>query len=490
MNGFRSLLAGNFVGKVFGVFREILLAALFGTGPAAAAYRIAQTATLTPINFFTSDALSAGFLPEHSKRLARNREAAAQYYRAVSRILIGISLLLLFALCAFRDAWVMLLGPGLDQGVIRLASSMLLVMAVGVPFYISTGLGSYLEMSHGSFYLASVRPTVQSIGLIAGTIAGYALDQPTLLAVGFTASYVLLAIGTRLRLAQLNALAVASSDRHAVWHDLNIFWLRLRPMLLAPLLLQGSWAVERAVASLIGLDAVAAIDYSRLVTDTVVVTIAAPLGLSLLVSLSTLTDEASHQKIGAVIQIFLAIFIPVSAILSVCAKPLVTLLFERGRFDSDSSLVTGQILTGLAIGMFAQGLAAVLIKALNARHRNGAAAAAIAAGCASMILFDILAFEHFGALALGLGASLGGAVQVLVACRLLESGRVVWRELVMNTPHFILAAIALFVIHAQKYNDFTIWLTACCVAGGSLLWIAVVPHLRTSILNAARGLGR
>ncbi|MBK4540124.1 hypothetical protein JJQ31_13520, partial [Enterobacter hormaechei] len=49
------LLGGNMLSKVLGLVREVLMAKFFGTGDVNGAYRIAQTGTLVPINFMTSD---------------------------------------------------------------------------------------------------------------------------------------------------------------------------------------------------------------------------------------------------------------------------------------------------------------------------------------------------------------------------------------------------------------------------------------------------
>ncbi|MEG3065002.1 hypothetical protein [Acetomicrobium sp.] len=49
---FLVLSSGSVIGKLVGFLREILMAALFGTGTHVAAYRVAQTAMLMPTEFF------------------------------------------------------------------------------------------------------------------------------------------------------------------------------------------------------------------------------------------------------------------------------------------------------------------------------------------------------------------------------------------------------------------------------------------------------
>ncbi|MDS0113612.1 hypothetical protein QYE88_27510, partial [Enterobacter hormaechei subsp. steigerwaltii] len=66
------LLGGNMLSKVLGLVREVLMAKFFGTGDVNGAYRIAQTGTLVPINFMTSDSLNSAFIPLYKKYLTEN----------------------------------------------------------------------------------------------------------------------------------------------------------------------------------------------------------------------------------------------------------------------------------------------------------------------------------------------------------------------------------------------------------------------------------
>ena len=87
-----------------------------------------------------------------------------------------------------------------------------MVMALGVPFYVSTGLGSYLELSNGGYRLVSARATVQSVGLIAGTCLAYWTDEPIFLAWGFTGAYMAMALWSQVRLRRIGALADVPPD--------------------------------------------------------------------------------------------------------------------------------------------------------------------------------------------------------------------------------------------------------------------------------------
>lgn len=73
------LLGGNMLSKVLGLVREVLMAKFFGTGDINGAYRIAQTGTLVPINFMTSDSLNSAFIPLYKKYLTENEFRASTF---------------------------------------------------------------------------------------------------------------------------------------------------------------------------------------------------------------------------------------------------------------------------------------------------------------------------------------------------------------------------------------------------------------------------
>ena len=61
---------------------------------------------------------------------------------------------------------------------------MLHVMALAVPLYILGMLMAYLEMAHGRYLTASLRSTIQSVGLISGSLLAIYFKNPLFLAWG------------------------------------------------------------------------------------------------------------------------------------------------------------------------------------------------------------------------------------------------------------------------------------------------------------------
>lgn len=431
---FLRLVCGGLVGKVLGLVREVLLAALFGAGRAVAANRVAMTATLIPINFFTADALTAGFLPLYLRYRRERLDLALALYRAVRALLAVFSLVLVAALLLGRRYWVDLLAPGLDPRTAELAATMLGIAALSVPCYVQYNLYALVGLAHDDVRLINLRPSAQSLGLIGATVAAYLSGDVVLLAWGFTVPYLLLCgwgaywIRRRGYLAEgaTTAPAVAAPDGTpdpppgtAYRVAVGEFWRRLRPLLLIPVILQGSIGVERAVGSLLGVEVVAATEYARFVVDSCMALLAAPLGLAGLASFAKMDPGDVAGALRRLLPPVLFVAVPLSLILCLNSRGIVTLLYARGAFDERAVDVSATLLLGFALGVWAQVIGYTLVKVLNARGANRQVAIVMAVSCAAAAAANLLLFRHWGAVTLGVAASVGGLLTFVLSARLL-----------------------------------------------------------------------
>jgi putative peptidoglycan lipid II flippase len=412
-DGVRRLVLGGLVGKLLGMLREVLLAAAYGTGVAATATRVAQTGTLVPVDFFTADVLSAGFLPLHKELLRTDPARADGLFRALRRALWVLSAVLLVGLVAGAGTVVRLVAPGLEPSTAAACAQFLRVMALGIPSYLQFSLLSYLEMSHGGFRLAGVRATVQNLGMVAALGAAWVLGQPVVLASGFALAYVGLHAWGVGQVADLVPGGPTTDVRAA----LGQVWRRVRPLLLLPVVLQGSVVAERVVASLLGDQVVAAVDYARFIATTGVNLLAVPLGLAGLAALAGLDRVAARERLAGTLPGLLLVVVPASVVLTVGSAPVVQVLYARGAFDASAVATSAAVLVGFGLGFWAQSCAYVLVKALNAAGRNRTAAGALLAGLLVTLALNLALHRALGPVTLGLAASAGAVVTTVVAAR-------------------------------------------------------------------------
>ncbi|MET8123567.1 lipid II flippase MurJ [Micromonospora sp. NPDC005189] len=493
---FFRLVLGGIAGKILGLLREVLLAALFGAGRVVAANRIALTATLIPINFFTADALSAGFLPLYVQYRQERPALAQALYRAVHLLLAVFSVVLAVALIFGRDLWVGLLGPGLDPHTASIAATMLGIAALGVPFYVLYNLYTLVGLANDDVRLINLRPSCQSIGLILATVIAWMTGHVSVLAWGFTVPYIVLwclgAYWLRRRgylREEGDAPGPRHPDRAATKVALGMFWRRLRPLLLIPVILQGSIGVERAVGSLLGVEVVAATEYARFVVDSCMALLAAPLGLAGLASFSRMKAHEVGGGLRRLIPPVILVAIPLALVLSLNSRGIVTLLYARGEFDNRAVDVSSVLLLGFALGIWAHVLGYTFVKVLNARGSNFQVAIVMALSFGIPIAFNLLLYKQWGAFTIGAASSLGGVLMFLISARLLSVLGFSMRLLAIALPGAAAAAAAGYLLAGPGL----LRLIASCVAI-LLIWVgyvAAVPQLRRTFLSfVLKKLGR
>ena len=189
----RTLLFGGLLGKALGVARELVTAALFGTGPIAIAYRLAQAAFLIPLNGLLSDAFGAGFTPAYARARADDDDACAADWRggepglrsdepssrsrrpssrsgrlfaATHAVVLGASVAVGALLAFFARTWVHTLAPGLDLATAQMATRMVTVLAFAMPCYALTSLYASAELAAGDARMAAARASAQNVGLL------------------------------------------------------------------------------------------------------------------------------------------------------------------------------------------------------------------------------------------------------------------------------------------------------------------------------------
>ncbi|WP_075185472.1 murein biosynthesis integral membrane protein MurJ [Teredinibacter haidensis] len=396
------LFGGGVFAKVLGVFRELLVASLYGTGVVAGSFRVALTVTLVPINFFTSDMLSAGFIPLYARFKSQDTKKAQSLFWLLMMVVTFFSIALTVMLYFNAEALVGYVVPGFDSAGKSTSVLFVQIMSYGVPFYVVSQLCSCLALANNLYLLMSIRPAIQSLGMILGALVSYSRGEVVFFAWGFSIAYVVYFLFA-LRLLWLNSLLDFSLKWSA--EIIREFWVVIRPLLLLPFLLQGGIVAEKIVASYIGIQAVAAIDYAKFITETVVFLMAIPLGYVVLSTFSGLSEKDVSKKIIDPIRVVIVISIPVSIFVACFSDLIISTIFERGAFLKESVNVSSKVLIGLSIGLWAQVVSYVMIKVFNAQSRNREVVFFTSLAILANVIFNFVFYKKLGVLAIGLGVS-------------------------------------------------------------------------------------
>lgn len=487
-----SLSLGGILGKASGIARELYLAAAFGTSPIVAAFRVAQSATLIPMNLVASDSLNSAFLPLHGRLRPRSPAQAEDFYRTVQRALLITSTAVAAIVFVAAPVAAHTLGPGLSRGVQRTVTDMVRVMALGIPLFVAGALNSYLALSLGRYRLVSLRSTIQNVGLLSGVAAAATTGNWIFLAWGFTAGCAAYSLCGAGYVWKQNLLESKSAwlGWYASAQIIKPFAVLMRGLLIVPLIIQTNEALERIVASFLGTRTVAATEFANFVADTCVTVIAVPLALAGISAVDYTGDvmKSVRRRASALTPPLLLIGMPVSLVLSLRAGDATTLLYARGHFDAASAAATATVLTGFAIGLWAQLLAYVYTKLYSATMQLRRLLRVIGIGCLASIGTMAVAVPTKDALFIGLGGTAFGVVVTLMAATEMHLTAELTRWIVQIAPGAGLIAVLSWAMPLGSAGAFVAF--GFAAAGVWAAYCGLVPPLRRQVRQLLRGRGQ
>lgn len=413
-----SIVFGNIFSKVVGLLREVLFAAWFGTGEIASAFRIAQTGYLLPTQALVGDSLSAGLLPLYKKLKQSNDDE--------SRLLVLIAAVygLLFSavvttlLFLYSESVAHFIAPGASSKALNLASDLLKIMSLATPFFVLSGMLSYVEAAYGKYGAIAWRPVLLNLGSIAGAAIAVWTHTTHWLATGILLSHILFFIWTLNEFRKLDKLI---PEGESAWHMLRVlskrFLTNMLPLIGLPLMAQLNVLVERIVSSWMGTEVIPSVDYARFIADTTVQLIAMPLGILTMAKHGGGDSSQSRQHILETTLMIMFLSFPIAAFIGSNAESIVYLMFARGAFDHHSVTVTASILQWMGGCLGLTVTAYYLIKALNSQLRNVEALTFTVIACLGNMLVNLLAWSTLGPQTVGVAIVTYSTILLILSVR-------------------------------------------------------------------------
>nr|WP_231713374.1 lipid II flippase MurJ [Arthrobacter sp. zg-Y769] len=460
--------------------REVVFASAFGTSDIATGFRVAQTASVVPANLVSGDLLSAAFAPAYARESRRDPASG----RAM---LWGYSIWLTFTLTfvavgvyCYRDVIVNVIVPGSSIATTIIAQEILGVLCWSIPLFGLSAVQAYALGVHNIYLMTSIRPLIQSLGLLGGTLTAISTGWIQWLSLGFIAAwiaYVAMCSTALIRNGYLGLPQRASITQG--WRFIVTGVRNIAPLLLLPVALQTSIVLERVFSSFGPSGLVAAVDYARTISESVMSLIAVPLGVLGLTQLSGIQGPDYRRRVAKMCDFVVVVMMPVSAVLVVGSGAIVSLIYARGNFDSAATNLVSGVLVGLSIGLMFQVLGYSLSRALTAAGRNRSVLLYTLIAIAGQIAVQGVGVQHFGPMAIGLGPSVFGLLLSVGCAFALGELKRVARRIATLLP----GCIATLIVVLPDLGPYA------AIALVALVWainIALFPSLRSTLWDQVR----
>ncbi len=345
---------GSLISKFAGLLRETAIAAQFGAGAEVDAYNYAYL--IPGFLFILLGGINGPFHSSIISVLAkRPKEEAAQLVETINTLVGGLLLLLAALMIVFADPIITIVAPGAPSEVHAIAVEQFRIMAPMGVLSGLIGIGFGTLNASDQYWLPSISPLLSSITVIIGAV--FFADQfgPVVLAWGTLAG------GFLQWFAQIPAAWKAGMGTPRLRFTFNHPGVRelykiMGPATLSSGMLFFSLYISITFASRLPVGAASALRFAQLlflmplgVISNVILVPYMPIFAKLAApeNWTELKDRVRQSLVLTSITMM-----PIGALMSALALPIVRLIYERGKFDQEASSLVASLLLVYGIGMF------------------------------------------------------------------------------------------------------------------------------------------
>lgn len=360
--------------RILGFVRDLLVARLLGASIFADAFFVAFRIPNLLRSFLAEGALTSAFVPVFSSALAKDKDAAFQSFRRVLGFLLLLTIPLSILGMWFAQEVVDFLAPGFSQDPKKFELCVALARIM-MPYIACVSVIAMINSALNALYIFGASAWAQvtmNIVLIIGAVgamafgpevATYLLSYSVLIGGGIQIVAQLPACG-RAGISLIPKFALLSRD------VLEVARLML-PATVGASVYQLTIFVATLLASLLPAGSVSWLFYADRVAQFPIGIFSVALASVLLPALSTASaaDDADgfQRRLGDSLRFTSFFIIPMAAGIWALALPITELLFERGAFSHESSIMTSYALKALAAGLWATSCHSMLVRAFIAR---------------------------------------------------------------------------------------------------------------------------
>lgn len=412
------LSVGGFtlLSRLTGFVRDIVMAAVMGTGLIADAFVVAQRLPNHFRAIFGEGAFNAAFVPSYSKSLETRGPAAAATLAGRLLTILTITLVLLTALAiAFMPHLVGLLAPGFSDNPEKFALAVTLTR-ITFPYLLFVTLVTLLSgvlNANDRFAAPAAAPIFLNLAVVAA-LAVYWLF-PT---AGHAAAWGVAAAGVlELLLVMAAAKRAGCLPRPraiAMDKDMRVFFRTLGPAVIGSAGVQIAMFADTIIASLLPTGAVSSLYYADRLYQLPVGVIGIAAGTVVLPAMSRRLAAgdftgAMHAQNRA-FAFTTALTAPFFVAFLVLPDLVMSALFMRGAFNAASAAASGAALAAYGVGLPAVVLIRTAVSSFYSRQDTATPLIASFAGIGVNLLLKLMLFRSMGAPGLALATAVGAWV--------------------------------------------------------------------------------
>lgn len=357
--------------KILGLLRDIIFANFFGTGYEATAFFAATRIPTQLLDISLGAAITSTFIPVFNEIMQKETKYKANAFASNFINIIAVIATIISVLgIVFAPQVVSLLAGGFDEVTFNLTVDLI---RITFPMMIFTAIAFSLVgflQSYGQFNVPAMISAISNVAIIL-----YLILFKESLGIHGIAIFMLVAWALQVIIQIPFARKYGYKFKLQInFKDSNIkkvFKLAI-PIIISTSVLPINLLVSTAIASGMGDSAVAALEYSYKLFLVIVGIFTYAIGNILFPELARLSASDDNDKLINLIQKGLKamayILIPLTVGMLIFGKDIITVLYQHGEFDINSTIITSGALMFYSIGMIGFGFVEIMNKSFYAKQ--------------------------------------------------------------------------------------------------------------------------
>lgn len=478
----------TFLSRILGLVREQVIAFYFGASGFTDAFLVAYRIPNLLRDLFAEGAFSAAFVPSFVESNIKSKEEARKLLWALFILLGGITLVLSIAIFIFAPELIQLFAPSFKADPEKFSITVTLTRIMS-PFLLLVSLAALFMGALNSlkiFFIPSLAPAFFNISMIISmlTLPSYLINHgyPAVLSLGLG----VLMGGFVQALVQIPLIIKHGYGPKLPPKILNPqtaeVMKKLGPGLLGFAATQINLIVNTILASGTVVGAVSWLSFAFRLFQLPVGILSVSIGNSNLVHFSNAWKNQDKEQAVQSLKdsFFLALFLVLPAMVSLVllSEEMIHIIFERGAFNRESTLMTSKALTWYALGLPFYSFYKITVPTFYAIDRQKIPVYCSLFSVGLNIIFCIALVPRYGFEVLAIGTSLSillnSSLQVMLLKRDLSfqfHRQDWWRRVRLIFAAVVSSGALLLAKNSIDYQALS-FMTRCLLLGFYLILIA------------------
>lgn len=413
----------TFISRITGFLRDMVLANFLGAGAMADAFVVAFKLPNLFRSLFAEGAFTSAFVPIFSQKLVSEGKKKSVFFAAQAiAVLVVIVGLFVVLFEIFMPYIVDILAPGFrdDAGKMELATQL---CRITFPFLLLISIVSFqggILNSFEKFAAPATAPIILNLTMIFAAFV-FVPFMPTAahgIAWGITLAGILEVLWLYAALKRIDVTIHPYIHIAKIMHnpEIRLLFKRIAPGVVGAGIYQINMAVDTILVSLVGTGAVSWLYYANRLQQLPLGVVGAAISVALLPILSKYlkaqnTEEALKTQNKAVEYGFLLSF-PAAVLLIVLAEPIVTLLFQHGKFLPSDAVKTSYAVVAYAVGLPCYVITKSLMPNFFARGDTVTPVKYSAVSFTANLTFNLILMQYFGHIGIAMATTIAAFVSL------------------------------------------------------------------------------